>query len=165
LLRVFRLLLHKARSFLRQPLLSQIGFVPVYGLLGIAKLAIFTISFHRLAPWLGVNAGISPWVPLLDRTQEARALQVGRLVRLAARYTPWDSNCFPQAVVARLLLGLYDIPYVLNFGLMRDPATGEMKAHAWVTAGRIRVTGGASFGLYTTVGCFASPQLADIVKA
>lgn len=95
---------------------------------------------------------------LLDPAQEARALQIGRLVRMTAVYTPWDSNCFPQAVVARLLLGLYGIPYVLNFGLMRDPAGGEMKAHAWVTAG-------ASFGQFTTVGCFVSPLLADIAKA
>lgn len=152
------LLLSKARSFLRQPLLSQIGFVPVWLFLGVAKALIFTVSFRRLAPRLGVSAGISAQVPLLDPTQEARALQIGRLVRMTARYTPWDSNCFPQAVVARLLLGLHDIPYALYFGLMRDPMSAEMKAHAWVAAGRIRVTGGQSFGQFTVVGCFVSPN-------
>ena len=161
---MFSVLLRKARNFLRQPLLSQIGFAPTWVLLGVAKAVIFTVSFKRFAPRLGVDVGVCPWVPLLTPTQEARALRIGRLVRMTARYTPWDSNCFPQAVAARVLLGLYGIPYVLNFGLMREGTTSEMKAHAWVTAGRIRVTGGASFGVFTTVGCFVSPLLADVAK-
>lgn len=158
------ILLRKAKSFLRQPLSSQLGFALVWVLLGLAKALIFTIPFKRLAPRFGVHAGLSPWIPLLLPSQEKKALQIGRLVRLAARYTPWDSNCFPQAVVARILLGLYGIPYALNFGLMRDATTGEIKAHAWVSAGRIQVTGGASFMQFTTVGCFVSPQLGDLAK-
>lgn len=138
--------------------------MPAWVLLGLAKALIFTIPFKRLAPRLGVHAGASPWIPLLLPSQEKKALQIGRLVQLAARYTPWDSNCFPQAVVARILLGLFGIPYALYFGLMRDVATSEMKAHAWVSAGRIRVTGGASFMQFTTVGCFVSPQLADLAE-
>lgn len=162
--RVLKVLRRKAVSFHRQPLYSQLGFVPVWLLLGIAKALIFMVSFGRLAPRLGVSVGILPWVPLLNPEQEAQALQIGRVVRLAARYTPWVSNCFPQAVVARLLLGLYGIPYLLAFGLAREPKTREMKAHAWVTAGRIRVTGGESFPHFTTVGCFVSPLLKEVVK-
>lgn len=155
---------HKALSFYRKPLWSQLWFTPVWLILGVAKALIFTISFQRLAPRLGLSVGVFPWIPVLDAAQEARALQIGRVIRLAAVYTPWNSNCFPQAVAARLLLGLYRIPYTLCFGLMRDAATGEMKAHAWVAAGRIHVTGGASFGQYATVGCFVSPLLADIAQ-
>ncbi len=156
---MLKLLLRKAKSFLHQPLLNQIGFVPVWLLLGMAKALIFTISFRRIAPRLGANAGISAVVPLLDPAKEVRAQQIGRLVRMTVRYTPWDSNCFPQAVVARLLLGWYNVPYALYFGLMREPESAEMKAHAWVAAGRIRVTGGQSFGQFTVVGCFVSPGL------
>lgn len=147
---------------MHQPLWTQLWFIPAWFLLGLAKVAIFTVSFRRLAPHLGHQIGIAPWVPLLNSAQELRALKIGRLVRLAAPYTPWNSNCFPQAVVARLLLGLYGIPYSLSFGLLRDQNTGEVKAHAWVVAGRICVTGGESFSLYTTVGFFVSPLLADI---
>jgi hypothetical protein len=154
-----RCLLRKARSFLSQPLLSQFGFIPVWILLGAAKVLILCVSFRRLAPHLGKHAGISAQVPLLTPTQETRALQISRLVRLVARYTPWDSNCFPQAVIARLLLGWYDIPYVVYFGLMRDSKSTELKAHAWVATGRVRVTGGTSFGLFTVVSCFVSPGL------
>ena len=154
-------LTRKAGTFLRQPLFIQAWFLPVWFMLGIGKALIFTLSFRRLAPRLGRHAGIAPWVPLLSATQEQRALMIGRVVRLTAKYTPWDSNCFPQAIAARVLLGLYGLPYALYFGLLRDPddAAG-LKAHAWVAAGRVRVTGGLSFGQFTVVGCFVAPSLA-----
>jgi Transglutaminase-like superfamily len=134
--------------------------LPCWFLLGIAKALIFTMSFRRLAPRLGVSMGIAPWIPLLSPADEKRALMIGRTVRLAANYTPWDSNCFPQAVTARWLLGLYRIPYALYFGLMRGDDGDELKAHAWVMAGRIRVTGGISFGHFTVVSVFVAPSLA-----
>lgn len=84
---------------------------------------------------------------------------IGRLIAMTSRYTPWDSNCFPQAVVARLLLGLYGIPYALYFGLRRDAESGELKAHAWVIAGKVAVTGGHSFNGFTVVGCYIAPGL------
>lgn len=152
-------LVGKACSFARRPLFSQLWLLPLCLLLGISKALIFTLSFRRLAPHLGQTMGAAPWVPLLDTRQQTRALQIGRAVRLAARYTPWDSNCFPQAVAARLLLGWYGIPYTLFFGLMRDASTCEIKAHAWVAAGRVAVTGGASFAQFTVVGVFAAPGL------
>lgn len=158
---MWRKLHDKTRSFLRQPRFMQVWFLPVWLLLGLGKAAIFTVSFRRLAPCLGTSAGVAPWVPVLTPDQEGRAWQIGRVVQLAARYTPWNSNCYPQAVAARVLLGLYRIPYALYFGLMRDPGTGEFRAHAWVAAGRVRVTGGMSFDQFTVVGCFVAPHLAN----
>jgi hypothetical protein len=156
----------KAVSFFRQPLFIQVWFPAAWVILGLGKALIFGVSFRRLAPRLGRRSGIAPWVPLLTPAQEGRALLIGRTVRLAARYTPWHSNCFPQAVAARVLLGLYRVPYVLYFGLMRDPAEpASLKAHAWVTAGRVRVTGGTSFGQFTVVGSFVAPGLAGVAPA
>jgi hypothetical protein len=152
----------KARTFLRQPLFIKLWFVPLWVILGLGKALIFTLSLRRLAPRLGRQADIAPWLPLLDPAQEARAILIGRAVRLAARYTPWTSNCFPQAIAARALLGLYGLPYALYFGLMRDPDhPTALTAHAWVAAGRVRVTGGDSFGRFAVVGCFVSPRLAE----
>jgi hypothetical protein len=156
---MLRTLGRKARSFRRLPLFSRVWLLPLWCLLGLAKALIFTVSFRRLAPHLGRPCGVAPRLPLLDDRQQARALQIGRAVRLAARYTPWESNCFPQAVAARLLLGCYGIPYAVFFGLMRDPASPRVKAHAWVAAGRVPVTGGAGFGQYTVVGVFVAPRL------
>lgn len=103
--------------------------------------------------------GPHPWIPLASPEQQLRAWKIGQTIRLAARYTPWNSNCFPQAVAARLLLGLYGIPYTLCFGLARDTDSAKINAHAWVTSGRIPVTGGTSFDHFAVVGVFASPAI------
>jgi hypothetical protein len=148
------MLLRKLLNFLALPGFVQSWVIPLWLFLGISKALIFSISFKRLAPYLGHSVGTKPWTPMVNAVQEVRARQIGQAVRLAARYTPWDSNCFPQAVAARLLLGLYGIPYAFYFGLMRDPDSPDIKAHAWVTAGKVRVTGGRSFGQFTVVGVF-----------
>lgn len=152
----------KVHTFFQQSRFVRFWFVPVWILLGLCKVAIFVVSFRRLAPRLGRTLGVAAWIPLLDPAQEARAREIGRAVHLASRYTPWESDCFPQAVAARLLLGLYHIPYSLHFGLKRDPDTNGYTAHAWIAAGRVRVTGGRSFGRFAVVGCFIAHQLNDI---
>lgn len=149
----------KLARFFRYPAVVKLWFVPVWLALGVAKLAIFTVSFKRLVPRLGVSMGVSPWLPLLDAHQEQTARWIGQVIQMAARYTPWESNCFPQAVVARLLLGWYRIPYGVFFGVCRDPLTADFRAHAWVGSGRVRVTGGFGFSRYVVVGVFVAPQL------
>ena len=129
--------------------------------LGVAKAAIFTVTFKRLVPCLGVSVGLKPWLPLLEAAQERRARQISVVVQLAARYTPWESNCFPQAVVARFLLGWYRVPYCLFFGVCRESGTGAFDAHAWVGSGRVRVTGHNGFHKYVVVGVFAAPPLVN----
>lgn len=147
----------KFRTLLALPGFCLVWLVPVWLLLGVSRLLIKIVSFRRLAPYLGVLSGAAPWVPLLQTHQQSRARDIGRVVRLAARYTPWESNCFPQAVVARLLLGWYGIPYALYFGLLNDRGAAPLSAHAWVAAGPVQVTGGSAFHQFTVVGVFASP--------
>ena len=164
-----RTLIRKARSFAALPLFTKVWLVPTWVALGVSRALILAVPFRRLAPRLGTAQGTSAHVPLLTQSQESRARAIGRTVRLAARYTPWTSNCFPQAVVARMLLGIHRIPYAIHFGLMPESRTGSgapapaaprsagMRAHAWVVAGRVPVTGGHSFHQYTVVGVFAGP--------
>lgn len=150
----------KIRSFLRLSGFEKLWFLPACLMLGIARLLILMVSFRRLVADLGVNLGSAPMIPLLDEARETRALRIGRVVRLAARYTPWESNCFPQALISRFLLNIHDIPSALCFGVEIDAGypRGEMRAHAWVVAGRVCVVGGYSFGHYGVVSCFVSPS-------
>lgn len=152
-------LIRKARNLWRQPVFVWAWLIPVWYLLGISKVLILVVSFDRLYPWFGDSAGIEPLSPLIDPSQVGRAVQIGSVIRMAARYTPWNSNCFPQAIVARMLLGLYRIPYAIYLGVKRDPSSSGLQAHAWVAAGRINVTGGASFSRFTVVAMFLSPLL------
>jgi len=139
---------------------AKAWFLPVWFMLGLAKLAIFTVSFKRLGSRLGVPVGNSPWIPLVDSSQQIRAKEISRVVQVAARYTPWDSNCFPQAIVARLLLGWYGVPYCIYFGVRKPADSKDFDAHAWVASGRIRVAGRSSFARYTVVAVFAEESVA-----
>ncbi|GAB3430710.1 lasso peptide biosynthesis B2 protein [Massilia solisilvae] len=147
-------LVRKGRSFARLPLFTQLWLTPSWVLLGVSRALILTLSFPRLARLLGHPLGVATSVPLVSARQCERARQVGRTIRLAARYTPWDSNCFAQALTARLLLATHRVPCAMYFGLKRD--SDGMKAHAWVASGPVAVSGGSSFGRYTIVGAFAS---------
>lgn len=130
-------------------------------MLGIAKAMILTVSFSRLAPWLGFQIGIDPFSVIIDGSQKDTARQISQAIRVAARYTPWESNCFPQIIVSKFMLKLFRIPYVIFFGVRRDHNSKEIKAHAWSSAGQVRVTGGWSFDKFKVVGVFVDPSLVE----
>jgi len=44
------------------------------------------------------------------------------------------------------------VPYVIFFGLARG--SDGLQAHAWITAGEVKVTGGIGFDRFVVVGCF-----------
>jgi hypothetical protein len=146
--------IRKGCAFFRQPKFVILWAVPVWLALGVAKTLIFTVPFRRLAIHLGHQAGVNPFVPLVSAESEQRAFLIGRAIALAARHTPWNSNCFPQALVARFLLALYNVPCALYFGVKRDPASGQFQAHAWIAAGRVYVTGGDGFDHFTVTAIF-----------
>ena len=138
------------------PLFVQIWIVPVWIMLGLARAAINILSFKKLVPLLGNQGDLAFSVPLIDPKKEKRAKQIGFVIRAAAKWTPWTSDCFPQAIVARILLGLFRVPYGLFFGVLRNQEQDSLEAHAWVAAGPVRVTGGYGFGRFTVVGYFYS---------
>lgn len=156
------------RRLLALPLFELAWALPAWVMLGITRALVLAVPFRRMAPMLGVHAGIQPWLPLVDARQASRARMIGRLVRRSARFTPWRSNCFNQAITARLLLGLYRVPYVLFFGTIPetdDQGVKHLSAHAWVASGRVRVTGDTSFGHFAVVGCFVDASLAALMSA
>lgn len=152
------LLTHKMHSFSRRRVFEQAWFFPTWLLLGFSRLAILTVPFRSLSHYLGQSAESPPWTPLLTLEEESRAIAIARVVRLAARYTPWVSNCFSEAVTARILLGLWGIPYCLFFGTRTAFPDLRLEAHAWLVAGRITVTGGKGFDHFNVIACFAAAK-------
>jgi len=127
---------------------------PVWGLLGLCRLAILVVPLRRLAPLLGQDMGPCAYVPLATPRQIARARDIRRTIGLAAGYCPWQAACYPQALAARLLMGLHGVPYAVHFGLLRRGGNERFVAHAWVVCGPVAVTGGDGFKIYTIVRSF-----------
>lgn len=80
---------------------------------------------------------------LLSAQQTHQAIRIGQSVRLAAKCTPWDSSCLTQAMVAKFWCRLFNIPYILFIGFSKTSVKpAEYRAHAWLTADRVALTGG-----------------------
>jgi len=142
-----------ARGFRRLGHRDRVRLAAAWSLLGLTRLAILLLPFSLVRRALGEHRdphiATRPADP--DRAGLVRAARIGATIRLAARHTPWRSECYPQALTARLLLGLARVPHVVSFGVRRD---GEaLVAHAWVHVGGVTVTGGTGHA-YTEVGSF-----------
>lgn len=144
----------RLRNFAARSLFQQLWFLPAWIGLGLASLAIAIVPFRHIAPRLGKHAGLEQPEMDIGAAQAARAREIRRTVQLAAHFAPWRADCYPQAIVARALLGIYGLPFALCMGLRNDPLSGQVQAHAWIRCGEICVTGDAEENTYRVVGVF-----------
>lgn len=133
--------------------------VAAFVLLGVARAAIVLLSFRRVVGWLGpLDVESARQIPEWQ-TREAR--RIGRIVRQVSGWTPWKSNCFPQALTARVLLRRHRITSTVYLGVRHDEARTGLEAHAWVRAGEVAVTGGRGERQYGVVARFGADPVAD----
>jgi hypothetical protein len=126
----------------------------VWLMLWAARLVLLLVPLRRLVKYYGDDHGVTLSIPLAAPRESARARGIARAIALAVRYSPRSANCYPQALVARLLLRARGIPHGLYFGVARAGALEPMAAHAWVMVGPFAVCGGNGFDQYTVVRCF-----------
>lgn len=110
--------------------------------LGAARFAVLTVSFRRLASFLGQrDKTINSIVAGRENDRSPEVEKVYRAIWLTSRHTPWLSNCLAKAVAARLMLRRRRINSTLYFGMAKTDA-GEFEAHAWLSsAGKILKSG------------------------
>ena len=124
------------------------------GCLVAARLAVWFVSFRRLATGLGDKMAESPAED--TEAQRDRAALIGWAVEALGRRLPWMSQCLVQAVAATWMLQRRRIPSTLYFGLAKDTG-GELQAHAWVRSGTQVLTGAKERHAFTVVATFAEP--------
>ncbi|MCF2872367.1 lasso peptide biosynthesis B2 protein [Octadecabacter sp. G9-8] len=131
--------------------------LPVFVLLGFARLAILCLPFRVYARFLGDQVNNHSVLPNLAGPRPTRAKRIGRMVRRTAKITPWKSLCLAQVMVASFLLRRAKIPYRVFFGLAAaatDNAPDPLNAHAWLRVGDTNLTGGQDVEIYTVVMVF-----------
>lgn len=122
-------------------------------LCGVVRLAILTVPFTHIKRYLGKHNVQS--TEDVDQKNYKIAYRIRRIVTATAKYTPWQSKCLVQAIVAQHLLKKSHLATTLYFGVAKDEQ-GEMKAHAWLRYGKMMVTGGEFAGYFKIVGCFSN---------
>lgn len=124
-------------------------------LLGLARMGVLFLPFRFLARSIGNR--IRQEAQTLPPPADLKSAQmIGEAIRAAAKYTPWESVCLPQAVAAKWMLKRRNIPGVLYLGVMKDATKPEkLAAHAWIKSGNLILTGAKGHGQYTVVSRFS----------
>jgi hypothetical protein len=109
--------------------------------LALARLGLLALPFPALARRLGtLNAPRDAQAVATARPEAADvARDVSWAVTRAARHLPFGAVCLPQALAARQMLQRRGVASVLHFGAIEGGAA--IKAHAWLDAAGIDVTG------------------------
>ena len=111
--------------------------------LGVARLRLVLTSFQELSERLSNDAPdtrVDPDPEFLRR--------VGFAVGAAANNVPWRSDCFPQAIAARMLLKDSGHASTIHLGVEKS-GEGGIAGHAWLTCGDVVVVGGQHLDRYT----------------
>lgn len=127
-------------------------------LLWPAKVVALTVPIRILRRWLGEDRALQGEPPALDPPDQTRAMELSAGMRLAVRYSPKSANCYPQALVAHVLLCRFKVDHALFFGVHRTAGNNALAAHAWVVAGDHIVCGGPDLSRYTVVRCFVTER-------
>nr|WP_241696916.1 lasso peptide biosynthesis B2 protein [Mariprofundus sp. KV] len=158
-------MLRKCGTFLRMPIREKFWFFWIWLISGPIRAALLLLPFRKMAPMLGEHCSNLQLAAIASDEQKQQAWRIGRIVELAASYTPWESKCLVQACMASILLRRYGIPYVIHLGVTRgDGVQDALKAHAWLSVGPWIVTGRDGHRTFTIVSTFVSPGLFATIK-
>ena len=140
-----------SRKFLDRPGEDRRLLVEAFCWLGLARLAILTVPFRRIAPFLGRTM---KELPHDESRHLALAAGISRAVETAARHTPWESKCLARAMAAKLMLRRRGARSTLYLGLAKDE-NGGLLAHAWLRYGEMILTGAPVHMQCTVIATFA----------
>lgn len=124
----------RLRRFLQMSHRQRLMLIEAALCLGLARLALLTLPFGRIAPWLQRS-------PDSGSYDAKTVLAVGEAVTIAARNVPWNAVCLPQAMAAKTMLARRGQGSALHLGAAK--ASGKLTAHAWLVAGGEVVVGEA----------------------
>ena len=134
-----------ALRLMRMPLVWQLLLIEALFTLVYARLWMLAQPFQRVAARLGrPGTPVEDQPPVVLAQNDADcARQVSRAVRWVAKVVPFRSVCLQQAVAAKIMLRRRNIASTLHFGVAISSEGGDpaIKAHAWLRAGSVDVTG------------------------
>ena len=109
----------------------------------ISAIVRFTLSF--LSPtirlrWMGKAVEFIDEDGEVSLVNKQAAARVKLAVTRVDRYMPWGTECYTQALTAKLMLGKRKVSTLLVVGFRKDEA-GEIQGHAWLKIGPYYITG------------------------
>ncbi len=123
--------------------------------LGVARAAVLRLDYARIERFMGSR--LVERTEELDEQQRTQAARVARAIRRVSGHTPWNSNCFPQALAGAWLLRRRGIEPTIYLGARLDQVEARLLAHAWLRAGGHFIAGGGGARAHGTLISYARP--------
>lgn len=152
------------RGALRDPAFA--GLASLTWLLLVASRGVVRVlPLRRITSHLGAERYETP-VGGIPRRWFRRVRRIRSAILIASPLTPTNSNCYPQALTAHVLLRLSRLPSTFYYGATLD-AEGALDTHVWVRCGQFYVTGAApAHRGYATLATYAYvPPGSDVVAS
>ena len=140
-------------SFFRHRWSDRLLLIEAVLCLGIARLAVLSLSFKRIAPHLGRRMAESTAQEGAERAEDVR--RVSWALARAGQHAPWDCNCLTRALAGKLMLRRRRIRSTLYLGVADSEEEGGLHAHAWLRSGDIILSGARKKDAFTVVSTFA----------
>lgn len=143
----------KIRNFRNINTKDKLLFFEAFLLCGIARVIILLIPFKKIKKYIGRYSQESPQE--INTLHYKTIRRVAWAVNIASKYTPWESKCFVQALVAQYMLKKRKIYSTLYLGIAKNGENG-ISAHAWLRSGKVFVTGGGVRGNFKEIAKFSN---------
>jgi hypothetical protein len=138
--------------FFKRPFADHLLFLEATFWLGMARLAILTLPFNCITPFLGRHmASYDKHYKSGNRETE---ISVCRAILTMGRHLPWECKCLSQAISAKMMLRRRKIPSTLYLAVAKQ-GNRELIAHAWLRAGDLVLIGARGMERFTVVSTFA----------
>lgn len=102
-------------------------------------------SFKRYLHWLKN--------PSHDIPSDKTIKQVYHTIKRIDKFAFWPTNCYTQAIAARLIFKRRNIKSKIYLGMTKD-SEGKLLAHAWTKIGDKIITGGGNLEKYKVLYIF-----------
>lgn len=109
----------------------------------ISAIVRFTLSFLSSSVrvrWMGRSVDSKEESSIIPIEQKKIAGFVKLAVTRVDRYVPWGTECYTQALTAKIMLNRRCVSSVLMVGFKKEEA-GIIKGHAWLKIGPYYITG------------------------
>ncbi|ABM04377.1 conserved hypothetical protein [Psychromonas ingrahamii 37] len=127
---------------------------------GLLRFCLLFLPFHLLSSILGKQFSNLQCCSVIKDNQLHYLPEIGQITRLVERYSPWESKCLIQAMLAASLYRYYQIPYVIYLGVLKQNDSKELlKAHAWSLVGDKIITGAKGHKKFTIINTYISPLI------
>lgn len=136
----------KIKSFFSVHWEIKLLFFKAYILSAFVKFSLIFLKFKVILNWQGkINSETT------DKTDDYSLTfrkNVKSAMRLCDKYTFWKTECYTQALTAKILLNRNGIPCTIYIGFKKDE-NGKYEGHAWLRSYDMLITGGEKIDNYT----------------